>query len=84
MQSVIGVHFLDDGDSVVECYDPIHRKTNHFTTRWSIGYDILDWLDDGGAGLIQNRFRYLTDIEREMMLTGLNEEDWNKMFGDER
>ena len=34
--------------------------------------------------LIQNAMPYLTADEREFILTGITQEEWNEMFGDEK
>ena len=41
----------------------------------------LDVYEDGA--LIQDAFPYLTLEQRELIITGLTEDMWNDMFGDE-
>lgn len=41
----------------------------------------LDAFEDGA--LIQNAFPYLTLEQRELILTGLTEDMWNDMFGED-
>lgn len=41
--------------------------------------DYLDWQD--GALNAQDAFPYLSAGERELLITGIDSECWNKMFG---
>lgn len=38
---------------------------------------------NSGQGLIQDIFPDLTPSQREFILTGICEEEWNQLFGDE-
>jgi hypothetical protein len=41
--------------------------------------DANEWLN---GGLIQNCFPYLTADERELLMTGIDGEIWDEMFGE--
>jgi hypothetical protein len=38
---------------------------------------------ENGNGLIQDVFPNLTSSEREFLMTGVTDEEWNQMFGEE-
>ena len=42
--------------------------------------DYLDWQD---GALAQDAFPYLSADERELLISGIDSESWNKMFGGE-
>lgn len=45
--------------------------------------EILDWLEDGTAErpLIQRAFPSFTAEQREFLMTGSTQEEWDKLFG---
>lgn len=43
----------------------------------------LDEYNSGSGRLIQNIFPNLTPVEREFLMTGTTEEEWDEAFGEE-
>ena len=41
------------------------------------------WNYENGYGLIQDVFPNLTSSEREFLMTGVTDDEWNQMFGEE-
>jgi hypothetical protein len=65
------------GDEVVFCGLSVGGRPFGITTKLS---DANEWLN---GGLIQNCFPYLSADEREILMTGLDKQDWDDMFGEE-
>lgn len=47
---------------------------------FEIKVELKDWYDYNHGKLVQNAFPYLTPDERELFLSGICGECWNKMF----
>jgi len=63
------------GDEVVFCGLSVGGRPFGITTKLS---DANEWLN---GGLIQNCFPYLSADEREILMTGLDKQDWDDIFG---
>jgi hypothetical protein len=69
------VQRLVTADEVVFRGLSIGGRPFSITTKLS---DANEWLN---GGLIQNCFPYLSADEREILMTGLDKQDWDDMFG---
>jgi hypothetical protein len=64
------------GDDVVFSGSSTSGRPFSITTKLS---DANEWLN---GGLIQNCFPYLNSDERELLMTGIDSETWDAMFGE--
>lgn len=64
------------GDDVVFSGRSTSGRPFSITTKLS---DANEWLN---GGLIQNCFPYLSPDEREILMTGIDSQTWDDMFGD--
>ena len=68
------------------------EKTNIFGSKRRMKFSWIDYgkiteywyrVDNGSAGLIQEELADLTDDQREFLLTGLAQDDWDALGTDE-
>lgn len=62
-------------DCTVVTYCPFCHKAHEVAVN---EMDYLDWQD---GKLAQDAFPYLSASDREMLITGIDEDCWNGMFG---
>lgn len=52
--------------------------------KYAVVFDTVDYVDwKSGCGYIQDLMSYLSDDEREFLMSGFTPAEWNEMFGDE-
>jgi hypothetical protein len=72
------IHKYTKGDEWVTIQVNDMLQNSHY-----IDVKMVDMAAYEDGALIQDAFPYLTTSQRELMLTGISDEIWDDMFGDE-
>jgi hypothetical protein len=72
------IHKYNKGDEWVTIQVNDMLQNSHY-----IDVKMVDMAAYEDGALIQDAFPYLTTSQRELMLTGISDEIWDDMFGDE-
>ena len=67
--------------AIIVCRNGLTGKDNSFTVDFDTGAEIAAWLDAGKPGLVQDVFPQLTVEQREMMISGMSDEEFDEACG---
>lgn len=70
-----------DGEYHVVCRNSLSNYEVSFGVDENMALEIQAWIDGGKSGMVQDVFPELTVEQREMMISGMNNEAFDKACG---